>query len=77
MCPLFSKMIEWVTLTLGYNPYFIISFWAKIYFFLAVIHLFGIAYLSKWLNHSETPCKMITYGPRVQRSGNTSKGCQT
>ena len=26
------------------------SFWAQIYFCLAVIHLFVTAYLSKWLN---------------------------
>ena len=36
-----------------------ISFWAQIYFFLAVIHLFVIAYLSKSLNLSEKSSKMI------------------
>ena len=49
-----------------------ISLWAKTNIFLAVIHLFDIAYLSKWLFHSETPFKMINYGPRVQRLRNTS-----
>ena len=34
------------TITRGYNPYFILG---SNIFFLAVIHLFDIAYLSKWL----------------------------
>ena len=36
-----------------------ISIWAQIYFFLAVIHLLDITYLSKLLNCSETLCKRI------------------
>ena len=36
----------------------------------AVIHLFHIPYLS--FNQSEKPCKMINYGPKVQRLRNTS-----
>ena len=36
---------------------FSISFWAQIYFFLAVISLLDITYLSKSLNCSETLCK--------------------
>ena len=36
-----------------------VSFWAQIYFFLAVIHLFVTAYLSKSLNLSEKSSKMI------------------
>ena len=47
-----------------------ISFRAQIYF-LAVIHLLDITYLSLFLNQSENPCKIIKYGPRVQRLGNT------
>ena len=57
-------MIEGVPLTWGHTPYFILG---SNIFFLAVIHLFDIAYLSKWFNPSETPSKMINYGPRVQR----------
>ena len=49
-----------------------ISFWAKIYFVLVVIHLFDITYLPKSFNHNEKPCKMINYGPKVQRLRNTS-----
>ena len=49
-----------------------ISFWAQIYIFLAVIHLFDIAYLPKSFNHSEKLCKMINYGPKVQRLRNTA-----
>ena len=40
--------------------------------FLAAIHMLDIAYFSKSLNHSETPFKMINYGPRIQRLRNTS-----
>ena len=62
-------MIEGVPLTRGPHPLF--HFGPK-YFFLAVIHRFDIAYLSKWLFHTEIPFKMINYGPRVQRLRNTS-----
>ena len=62
-------MIEGVPLTRGHTPYFILG---SNLFFLALIHLLDGAYLSKWLNHSETPFKMINYGPRVQRLRNTS-----
>ena len=50
------------------------SFWDKIYFFLAAMHLFDIAYLSKWLNNNEIPFKMINSWPiaRIQRLRNTS-----
>ena len=44
-----------------------ISFWAQIYFFLAVIHLFDIAYLSKCLIHMEDACKMLNDMPKVER----------
>ena len=45
---------------MGLHPLF--HFRLKYFFLLAVIHLFGIAYLSKWLNHSETSCKMTIMG---------------
>ena len=37
---------------------FSVSFWAQLYFLLAVISLLDITYLSKSLNCSETLCKM-------------------
>ena len=62
----FQNMIEGVPLTWGHTPLF--HFGLKFFFFfLAVIHLFDIAYLSKWFNYSETPSKIINYGPGVQR----------
>ena len=70
----FQNMIEGVPLTRGYSPYFILG---SNMFFLAVIHLFDITYLSKCLNRSENQCKMIKYVPRVQGSGNTSRRLQT
>ena len=56
LVPNFQNMIGWEPMTQGLTP---ISFWAQIYFFLAVIHLFVTAYLSKSLNLSEKPSKMI------------------
>ena len=64
MVPYFQNMIEWMTVTWGYTPYFILG---SNIFFLAVIHLFDFTDLPKWFNHSEIPSKMINYGPRVQR----------
>ena len=43
-------------MTQGFNPYFILG---SNIFFLAVIHLFVTAYLSKLLNISEKSSKMI------------------
>ena len=54
-----------------------ISFWAQMYFFLAVIHLFDITYLSKWLFHSETPFKMLKLRGGVKMTETTFRGCQT
>ena len=52
-----------------------ISFWAQIYFFLAIIHLFDITYLSKSFNLSEKWCKMIDKRPNVQRVVNDHWYC--
>ena len=60
LVPYFQNTIEWMPLTWGHTP---ISFWAKIYLFLAVIHLFDIAYLSKCLNRMEDACKMLNDRP--------------
>ena len=54
----------------GLHPLF--HFWLEYIFLLAVIHLFDITHLPKSFNHSEKPCKRINYGPKVQRSRNTS-----
>ena len=54
----------------GLHPLF--HFGRKYIFFLAVIHLFDITYLSKCSNYSENPCKIITNRPKVERLGNTS-----
>ena len=40
--------------------------------FLAVIHLLDIAYLSEWLNHNETPFKMIKFRDSVKMTGTTN-----
>ena len=47
-------------MTQGINPYFILG---SYFFFLAVIHLFVSAYLSKLLNLSEKSSKMIPLFP--------------
>ena len=64
-------MIDGVPLTRGHTPYFI--FGSNI-LFLAVIHLLDIAYLSEWLNHSETPFKMIKFRDSVEMTGTTYTG---
>ena len=56
--PNFQNMIGWVPITQGFNPYFILGS-----YILAVIHLFVSAYLSKLLNLSEKPSKMIPLSP--------------
>ena len=61
--PFFSKYDWWVPMTRGYTPYFILG---SNFFFLAVIHLFDITYLSKSFNLSEKSCKMIAERPRIQ-----------
>ena len=59
-------MIEWMPLTRDYNPYFILG--SNIFFYLAVIHLFDITYLAKWLFHSETPFKMLKLRDGVKKT---------
>ena len=53
--PLFSKYDWWVPKTQG--------FIGSNIFFLAVMHLFNIAYLSKCLNGMEDACKMLNDRP--------------
>ena len=65
----FQKLIEWMCLTPGYTHSFIL---VSNIFFVAIIYLFDITYLSKCLYHTKSTCKTINYGPRAQRSGKTS-----
>ena len=68
MNSLFSNFDWWVPMTwgsLGATP--IISFWAPIYFFLAVIHFFDITYFSKWLIPSGNTGKTFDERPKLQR----------
>ena len=58
LVPYFQNMIEWVPLTRGNSPYFILG---SNIFFLAVIPLFDITNLSKCFNHSGNLCKMIKF----------------
>ena len=50
-------MIEWVLLTLGYTPYFILG---SNIFFPSCYSSFYITYLSKCFNHSENTSEMIS-----------------
>ena len=43
------------------------SFWAQIYFFLAVIHLLDITKCSKWLNRIGDTGKTFDSRPKLQR----------
>ena len=56
MVPNFQNIIGWVPMTQGLDPYFILG---SFFIFLAVIHLFVTAYLSKSLNLNEKSSKMI------------------
>ena len=62
-------MIKWMPLTRAIS---LIHFGLKFKKIVAVIHLFHITYLSMCFNQSEKSCKMINYGPKVQRLRNIS-----
>ena len=62
--PYFQNIIGWVPMTRGFNP---ISFWAQIWFFLAVIHLLVITKCSKWPNRIGNTVKTFVERPKLQR----------
>ena len=58
---------------LGLHPFFIVG---SNILFLVVIYLFDLSYLSKCLNHSGSPCKMINNRPVFMRPAIGCSGCR-